>query len=139
MIQNGMLVVGGRVRRANIEVSALHPIILPSKHRISKLIIADNHNECHLGVEWTLSRLRKRYWIVNARNAIKQIKRACVVCRRLYSPVMEQKMSDLPEERTEPGLPPFTYTGFDIFGTFYVKSGRSEVKRYGLILTCYNT
>lgn len=32
--------------------------------------------------------------------------------------------------------PPFTYTGIDCFGLIYVKEGRKEVKRYGLLLTC---
>ena len=139
LIHDGFLVVGGRLRRSDIDHSVKHPIILSNKHRVARLIIQDSHNEGHLGVEWTLSRLRTKYWIVNARNSIKQVKRACVVCRKLYSPVMEQKMADLPDERTEPGKPPFTYTGFDIFGPFYVKSGRAEAKRYGLILTCFTT
>ena len=32
--------------------------------------------------------------------------------------------------------PPFTYCGMDCFGPFYVKEGRKELKRYGLLLTC---
>jgi hypothetical protein len=48
---------------------------------------------------------------------------------------MEQKMADLPPERTEMA-PPFMNTGLDCFGPFLVKQGRSEVKPYGLIFTC---
>lgn len=44
-------------------------------------------------------------------------------------------MADLPQDRVEPS-PPFTYVGMDCFGPFAVKRGRSETKRYGLLLTC---
>ena len=32
--------------------------------------------------------------------------------------------------------PIFDFTGVDYFGPFYVKQGRSEVKRYGGVFTC---
>ena len=44
-------------------------------------------------------------------------------------------MADLPEDRLEPS-PPFTYCGVDFFGPRYVKEGRKELKRYGVIFTC---
>ena len=48
-------------------------------------------------------------------------------------------MADLPPERCEPYKEPWTYVGIDIFGNFYVKQGRSEAKRYGVIFTCFTT
>ena len=50
-------------------------------------------------------------------------------------------MADLPAKRCVglPYLPPFTHVGFDIFGNYYVKFGRSQVKRYCVIFTCFNT
>lgn len=44
-------------------------------------------------------------------------------------------MANLPSERMET-TPPFTYCGMDCFGPFYVKEGRKELKRYGLLFTC---
>ena len=32
--------------------------------------------------------------------------------------------------------PPFTYCGVDIFGPFYTKLGRKQMKRYGVLFTC---
>ena len=48
-------------------------------------------------------------------------------------------MADFPPERCEAGKTPFSYVGVDLFGPFYVKLGRSEVKRYGCLYTCFNT
>ena len=45
-------------------------------------------------------------------------------------------MADLPEERTQVGEKAFINSGVDYFGPFYVKRGRSQVKKYGVIFTC---
>ena len=129
MIHNGFLVVGGRLRHSWLMFQTRHPIIVPANHLVSKMIVHDTHGETYFGVEWTLSKVRFKYWIVNARNMIRAVKRACVVCRKLYASPMQQKMSDLPLERCEPFKPPFTDTGFDLLGPFYVKHGSSEAKR----------
>ena len=47
-------------------------------------------------------------------------------------------MVDLPSDRATPGLPPFPFVGTDYFGPFMVKCGRSSVKRYGILSTCFN-
>ena len=44
-------------------------------------------------------------------------------------------MADLPKEQITPS-PPFTYSGVDYFGPFYIKQGRKDVKRYGVLLMC---
>ena len=48
-----------------------------------------------------------------------------------------QKMADLPVERcTE--APPFTYCGVDMFGPYLIKERRSQLKRYGVLFTCFS-
>ena len=47
-----------------------------------------------------------------------------------------QKITDLPKERVTPGKPPFSHVGIDYFGSFMVKQGRSQVKRYTCIFMC---
>ena len=69
------------------------------------------------------------------RSVVSHIIAKCVICRKLRGRFQEQKMSDLPPERLTPA-PPFTYTGMDVFGPFYIKEGRKELKRWGLIFTC---
>ena len=48
-------------------------------------------------------------------------------------------MADLPGVRCEPYKPPFTNSGVDCFGNFYVTIGRSSVKRYGCVFVCLST
>lgn len=62
----------------------------------------------------------------------------CVTCRKLRRPTEEQRMADLPSERTNPS-PPFTYCGMDCFGPFITKQGRKDLKRYGLLFTCFSS
>ena len=52
--------------------------------------------------------------------------------------MQEHKMADLPADRLTP-TPPFTYCAVDYFGPWYVKEGRKELKRYGVLFTCLVT
>ena len=52
---------------------------------------------------------------------------------------MNQMMGDLPRPRLTPHEPPFTYTGVDFFGPFYVKRGRGTEKVYGCIFVCFTS
>ena len=60
---------------------------------------------------------------------------SCKACRKLRVAVLEQKMSDLSEDRLD-CYPPFTYCGVDYFGQFTIKEGRKELKRYGVLFSC---
>jgi len=112
-------------------------VILPSRYHVATLLIRHFHDQYgHVGKEFVLSLLRERYWIIGARQAVRQVLRDCVTCRRVYSQPAVQKMADLPVERVTPDKPPFTFIGLDFFGPFLVKVGRSMVKRYGCIFTC---
>ena len=44
-------------------------------------------------------------------------------------------MAELPTDRFEQ-VPPFTFSAVDYFGPFYIKEGRKEMKRYGVLFTC---
>ena len=139
VIRDGLIVVGGRLKHASVSQGVRTPIISPRDNKVSDMVIREYHNDAHLGTEWVLNRIRSRFWIINARNKIKHVKKTCVTCKRLFAAAMTQKMADLPPERCQPNLPQFIYTGLDFFGPFLVKRGRSEVKRYGCVFSCFNT
>ena len=132
--------VGGRIHRAPITFEAAHPMILPKSHHVSELIVRYYHHVLgHAGREHVLSTIRQYFWILRGRSLVRQVLSSCVSCRRRHAPPLQQVMADLPKERLVPYQPPFTYTGLDFFGPFYVKRGRSTVKVYGCIFVCFNS
>ena len=137
IIEDNLVRVGGRLHNAPIENDAKHPAILPKKHHVVNLIVNYYHRASgHSGIEYTLSLIRQRFWILGARSVVRNIVNTCFDCRRLQAPVMQQKMASLPEDRLTPSKPPFTYVGIDCFGPFEVRRGRTTAKRYGVLFTC---
>ncbi|XP_068749394.1 uncharacterized protein [Montipora capricornis] len=87
VLENGLLRVGGRLEHAPIENDAKHPIILPKRHHVTKLIIEYFHRaSAHSGIEYTLSLIRQRYWILGARSNVRNIINTCFSCRRRQAP-----------------------------------------------------
>ena len=134
---DGVMRVGGRIRKANLPRTLKNPEILPKSSHISSLIISHVHERTHhSGRGITLNELRSSgYWIINGNAMVRQFISKCVTCRRLRGSQGEQKMADLPKSRIKPA-PPFTHCGVDFFGPWHVQRGRSVVKRYGALFTC---
>ena len=135
-MDDGILGVGGRLERACISYDAKHPILMPKKSPISRLILEDAHRRVgHQGKNAILAFTREKYWIIGANSIIKGLVSKCTVCRRYVGKVMSQKMADLPEDRLKPDRAPFSMSGTDYFGPIEIKRGRAVVKRYGVIFT----
>ena len=134
---NGILRVGGRLRKANMPEASKHPIILPRRSHVTTLILQYCHEATkHQGGGMTHNEVRQRgYWIIGGTSAVSSFVSKCINCRKLRGPLVQQKLADLPEDRVEPA-PPFTYSAVDYFGPFLIKEGRKEVKRYGVSFTC---
>lgn len=59
LIHDGVICVGGRLDRASLGLSAKHPMILPSKHHVTGLIISDCHErEGNVGAGQVLASIR---------------------------------------------------------------------------------
>jgi hypothetical protein len=135
---DGTIRVGGRLGMAVMSISERHPAILPKKPHVTELIVRHQHAVLgHAGPEHTLAFIRTKYWIPDWKSVVKTILRSCIVCKKLNSTAMNQVMTPLPKERTDSDSPPFTVTGLDAFGPMIVKRGRIQLKRWGLILTCF--
>ena len=81
-VEDGLLRVGGRVRRANLPDNTKHPIILPNKHHTTTIIIRYEHeNLGHAGRNHVLSNLRTKYWIIAGNAAVRRVLASCVKCR----------------------------------------------------------
>lgn len=137
---DGLLRVGGRLQNSLIGEDAKHPIILPSSHHVTRILIRDFHERnAHMGVLHVLSLIRQNYWIVQGLRTVKSVLNRCLDCKRNRHRPVTQQMGQLPEERLIPDKAPFTYVGIDYFGPMTVKSGRRHLKRYGCLFTCLTT
>ncbi|XP_033105089.1 uncharacterized protein LOC117107502 [Anneissia japonica] len=137
VVIDGILRVGGRICNAPIDSDLKHPIILPSNHHVTELLIQYHHLIVgHSGAGMTWSSSRERYWIIKGGATVRKVIGNCFACKRRNTPRVQQMMGELPAVRVTPDKPPFTYVGIDYFGPLYVKQGRSKVKRYGCIFTC---
>ena len=116
----GIIRVGGRVDKAIVTYEEKHPALLPSDHRISRLITSHMHTYGHSGVATTTAKVRRKYWILKANKVSKSVKSKCVVCRELAHKRETQLMTDLPVIRLAPQTPPFYYTACDYFGPYNV-------------------
>lgn len=72
VLQDGLLRVDGRLRKAVMPESRKHPVILPKGHHVSALILRDLHCQLgHAGRNHILSNLRRL--ILNANAAARKI------------------------------------------------------------------
>ena len=138
--KDGLIRVGGRMHNSSADFAQNHPVVLPRKGHITRLLIRHCHEHVqHQGRGMTTNELRSNgYWILGCSSAVSDLIYHCVVCCKQRGNTQDQKMSDLPYDRVNPA-PPFTYCGVDYFGPFLVKEGRKELKRYGCIFTCFTS
>ena len=133
----GVLRVGARLGKSCVPYDVKCPVILPKKGHVTNLILCHYHQLVkHQGRGITQNEIRSSgYWIVGGSSVVSNHISKCVSCRKLRGSPQEQKMANLPEDRLEPA-PPFTFCAVDYFGPWYIKEGRHEVKRYGVLFTC---
>ena len=140
MLVDGILRVDGRLNNMQASFDIRHPIILPRRHVITRLIVRHLHLcEGHVGAAHLLAKVREKYWIPHGAAVVKEVLSACMVCRRKNATIGQQLMAPLPVERVNPSWHAFAETGVDYFGPFNVRQGRSLVKRYGCIFSCLQT
>ncbi|KAL9961132.1 hypothetical protein ACROYT_G030023 [Oculina patagonica] len=133
------------VSNAPLSEESKNPILLPSKHPLTNLIIQDVHSKIkHSGIRDTLTTIRERFWVPRGREAVKRILRKCVTCRRVEgAPYRPPPTPDLPMERVSLD-PPFAHTGLDFIGPLYIHIGKSSKEKgsdkvYICLFTCAST
>ena len=138
--QEGILRCYGRITNAVLPNESKNPILLPTKHYFTELLIQENHFLVHHdGIRETLNAIRESYWIVCGREAVKQKLRKCVVCKKYEGrPYSIPLTSVLPTDRVA-DVPPFTNTGVDFAGPLYTKNSHDHTKVYVCLFTCSTT
>ena len=113
----------GRLNQSDLPTNLKNPILLPTKHRFTELLVKERHYVVHHnGTPETLAAVRERYWIVKGRVVVKKVIRQCHICRRYDGkPFTSPVVLDLPVERVTKA-PPFNTTGIDFAGPLYTRS-----------------
>ncbi|KRZ82407.1 hypothetical protein T08_11090 [Trichinella sp. T8] len=140
MDMEGLLRVGGRLTNAALPWCHKHPLLLPPDGTIVALIVRRAYeSELHAGVNQTLAALRRRYWVIRGRQAVKRCIRSCITCRRQDGRPFCPLMSELPVARVEPTFP-FGHVGLDFAGPLHVRDEDRGVKKvYICLFTCMVT
>ncbi|UYV79073.1 hypothetical protein LAZ67_17001003, partial [Cordylochernes scorpioides] len=104
------------------------PIILPGDHPFVEQLIWEVHlKNGHVGVQFILSKLREKFWIIRGRKTIKKIISKCIACKRLKEKSLQRPMAALPENRIGLGKP-FQITGVDLLGPLHLKEDDNDLK-----------
>ncbi|XP_067051179.1 uncharacterized protein [Acropora muricata] len=119
------------------------PIILPRGHWVTKLIVKNYHERGNhvAGVNFTLCQLSEKFWIIAAREEIRELDRECNECKRRRSKPACQIMAPLPKARPRFTFKPLAQTAVDFAVPLYTVQGRRKPrqKRWLCLFTCLET
>ncbi|XP_074612382.1 uncharacterized protein LOC141866735 [Acropora palmata] len=138
MDELGVLRFGRRLDREELPYDAAHPMILPKKHHITQLIIADVHNRCrHAGVNHVLAQVRNRDWVIDGRQEVKNWDKECKSGERRSAQPAVQIMAPLSKSRLGTTMRAFSKCCVDYAGPCTTKITRGvSAKRYLCLFTC---
>lgn len=139
----GIMRVGGRLNNSEFSNDKRHSMVLLAKHRLSKLILKDEHIRLlHAPPQALLASIRERFWIINGRNLAKQVVHECLQCFKTKPRQAQAIMSGLPKARTSIAGP-FHTAGVDYGGPFLIKNkkgrGCKMIKCYICLFICFTT
>ncbi|GFV22049.1 integrase catalytic domain-containing protein [Trichonephila clavipes] len=142
--EHGLVRVGGRLQNSQLPFNSKHPIILPSQHSISELLIKEQHiAHLHAGPTLLAHVLRQSHWIVGSRKLINKYIRKCLKCNKFKtSTTTPQLMGNLPKHRAMLERPFFS-CGIDYAGPVLIKCnkgrGTKSTKGYIDLFVCLAT
>ena len=98
----GLLRIGGRLRKSSLDDTVRHPVILPKSSKLVTRLIEHHHKKVHhCGRTTTINAIRSfGYWIISCNSSVRRVIYNCVPCRRYRGQTGEQKMANLPLYRT---------------------------------------
>ena len=138
--KNGLLRLQVRLQHSKSSYEIKHPTLFSAKRYVVIKLIEDAHRaNFHEGTEDVRCVLRQEYWVIGLRNALRSVKAKCVKCRKQRAGVSQIFMADLPQERLQERVSPFSNTGIDYFGPFEVKFMRKTMRRCCCLFTCLTT
>ena len=137
---DGLLRIDGLLENADLPTDTKHPIILPGRHPLTRLIVLDEHSKCgHAGSSSTLMKTRQRFWIIYGIGNVNHYLADCGKCLILKAKPVRQLMGDLPECRLTLSNKPLKFCGMDYLGPYLFREGRSDRKAWFLLMSCLST
>ena len=141
--EQGLLIVGGRLEKADLPAQRKHPVILSPKDPVTKLLFLQCHISLqHCGPSLLLSHVGERVYVPGAKKLARSTCQNCLYCKRHFPRTHQQKMGQLPAPRVNPSFP-FLNTGIDYAGPFWLKSGHPRrpirTKGYLAVFVCLAT
>ena len=98
----GVLRANSRIEGADfVNYNSKYPIILPRGHIVTQLIVRYYHEKGNhtRGINGLLADISANFWIIAAREEIKNWERKCNKCKIRKAKAAQQVMSPLPESR----------------------------------------
>lgn len=141
--QHGIFRVGGRLEHSHLPYDQKHPIILPTNHHFTDLVIDSAHLQTlHGGPKMTLAHVNRKFWILNGHNKVKFRIHRCIKCFRFKKHCANQLMANLPAPRVRMSKP-FSHVGVDFCGPFFTRAskgrGIKKHKSYVSVFVCFAT
>lgn len=136
---DGLWRVGSRMKnRIPFTFDAKLPVILPTKSRMTMLVMRDAHLFHHGGQDATLARFRSQgFWTVKAGIVAKKVKSSCVPCRKIDPKLMQQVMGSVPEIPPIEDMHAWSCCQMDLFGPFTSRSdviSRATKKTWAVVI-----
>ncbi|XP_038121232.1 uncharacterized protein LOC6053509 [Culex quinquefasciatus] len=141
LADDNLIRVGGRLGHSQETDSTKHPIVLPARHPLTKMLFEDYHERLlHAGPQLMLATVRLKYWPLGGRSVARQIVHNCQRCFRTKPIQIQQFMGELPSARVTVARP-FSKVGVDYFGPVYIRPGprRVAIKAYVAVFVCMCT
>ncbi|XP_061719560.1 uncharacterized protein LOC133526796 [Cydia pomonella] len=132
--------VGGRLNNAYYSYDIKHPILLCSRHHLTKLLFDMQHMALlHAPPQLLLASVRQKYYPLGGRNLARHLVYKCVRCIRFKARPFQVSMGNLPIDRTQLEYP-FLHTGMDFAGPVLIADrkgrGSKTIKSYILVFVC---
>ncbi|KAL0859308.1 hypothetical protein ABMA27_011110 [Loxostege sticticalis] len=132
--------VGGRLDNSPYDYNVKHPILLCSKHHLTKILFLSVHRKLlHAGPQLLLANVRQNYWPLGGRNLSRCTVQKCTVCFRHRAQSIQPIMGQLPNSRSNLEFP-FLNSSVDYAGPILIADRKGRgcklIKSYICIFVC---
>ena len=141
--KEGLLQVGGRLKKADLSPLQKHPVILSTSDIVTKLLFSHYHRMLsHCGPTLLLAHTGLSIYAPGAKRLARSVCQNCIICRKAAPRGLQQKMGQLPSPRVNPSLT-FVHSGVNYAGPFSLKRGNPRrptvEKGYLAVFVCLTT